>query len=304
MANFVVETNLRHLLERAQKRFGMDKERARDLILKVRQIVREKAPDDWRFTVSPTAKFIISLEPEKNDFRLLGRTYRDHKDEGKKIVNELKIRKNITRNDLDRLAERYRKLIFCPDCEIFHEIKTIYTCSQDLSEEKEFFEKISTSLSHIVPMKGKRIALRPNAIVADGEIWVRQGEYFNLSKETGQDYKEYLFFQKLTKQGVDKSSWRVYSLNKAGHIQLVEGPKTTEEKRIKPSNYQDSFTHNMGRSQSYWIIPTYVDAIYMDLEYAQNKWQGDDPQKYSLRSESALLLIRIKKLMQMVRASV
>jgi len=299
MANLIIEENLRHILTRAKERFGQNEEKARKVLEKVRGIVESDAPEDWRFTQSPSAKFIIAYEPEKEDFRLLGRTYRDFNSKGPEIIRRLSA-PSLLSEELKTLINEYNELLLNPNCKIYHELKTIYRADQDLSDEKEIFQKVTSALPHIIPIDVKRIARRPNAIIANDEIWVRQGEYFDLSLGAKGDYKESLCFQHLTPKGVDKSKIHIYTLNRQGSLRFISEETLTGGSPLFLGIRKDS---NL-RGQSYWVLPTYVDAVYMDLNYARSQWQGDNESEIVLNAEKIVLLMRIEKLLNIVRQGV
>jgi len=298
MANLIIsDESLTHLKKRLIERFpgsGINSEdEAEKLVNKVKEIMEKNSPEDWRFTTSPSAKFIIAYG--KNfEFRFLGRSYRDLNEKGKEIKRTLS-KEFLSSEELQKLAAEYRNILFSPNCQIYHELKTVYSHSQDISEEKMIFERIISTLPHTIPITGKRIALRPNALIVSDELWVRQGEYFDFSKETNKDYEEYLIFQKLTKEGIDKSKISIYTLNKQGHLKYA-GEEIREIKKFPQLNKTC-----YGRSQSYWILPTYIDALYMDLIYTKDHWDGDE--KYPLNSKEMLLLARIEKILKIVKES-
>jgi hypothetical protein len=203
---------------------------------------------------------------------------------------------SLTPQDLDSVAQDYASLLLNPECKIYHVLKTIYKKGQDLSEEKKIFSTITSGLLHTIPINAKRVASRPNAIIKNGEIWVRQGEYLDLSSEIKASYQEYLSFENLTPEGIDKSIIHYYTFDKQGNLKFDSEVKQSVGKiSSKPNKMVSS------RTQSYWTLPTYVDAVYIDLTDAAQKWQGDqDPQNY-IEPEDTLLLLRIEKLMELAR---
>jgi len=293
MANILINKTKGHLVRRARERFGLSDEQAKGLIQQVKETLEKQAPEDWRFTVSPTAIFFVAYDPEDKDVRFVGRSYRDCGDKGSRIVDGLKV-KSLTPQDLNSLAQQYVSLLLSPRCQIYHELKTIYRKGQDLSEEKTIFSMVTSALTHIVPVGAKRVASRPNAIIRNGEIWARQGEYLDLSSETRAHYQEHLIFERLTPKGVDKSIIHCYTLNKQGNLKFDH-----ELKRSMVSIGSTPGKGICGRTQSYWTLPTYVDAVYMDLKYAAEHWQGDTQPEECLRPENTLLLLRTKKLMEL-----
>ncbi|MCL0066227.1 hypothetical protein M1N79_05065 [Dehalococcoidia bacterium] len=295
MANILIKKTKQHLLQRAKERFGLSNEEAQGLLQEVKKTLEKEAPSDWRFTVSPSAMFFVAYEPAQKDVRLVGRSYRDCADQGKRIIERLKV-SCLSSGDMDSTARQYVSLLMNPGCDIYHELKTIYRRGQDMSEEKTIFQTVTSAVTHIVPITAKRVASRPNAIVKNGEIWVRQREYLNLSSEIGADYQEHLVFERLTRAGIDKSLVHYYTFDKQGNLKYHH-----EVKGIPVSISSRPGNRVSGRTQSYWTLPTYVDAVYIDLKYAVEHWVGDtDPQHY-LRPDAALRLLRMERLMELAR---
>jgi hypothetical protein len=253
----VSDKNMQHLLWRAKERFNKDEGLARSHIERIISVLEKEAPDDWRFTRSPVAKFLI-LDTETG-FRILGRSYRDV---GKEIIERLR-NPILDTQTLNELADEYLMYIGTPNARIVHELKTIYKTGQDISELKHSYRITVRELMHIIPLDAKKIASRPNAVVDGDELWVRQKEL--LSSENPE--QEYLFLERLTRQGIDKSLVRIYMHDENGNVKHLEG----EDFPI-PYNHPFSKGHGLSirfRSESYWCLPTYVDAYYMDLEYRQ-----------------------------------
>lgn len=294
MARLVVDTGKRHLIERACQRRGLSRERADEAIQKLGQVVSEQAPDDWRFTTSPVAKFIIAYEPEGPDCRFIGRTYRDRDGRGSALVQRLKA-KTVSEPELKAMRDEYRSLLEDPDCDIFHELKTCYEPKQDLSDEKEFFENVKLLVPHVIPMQAKQVAQRPNAIVDKEKLWVRQGEFANLADTTSGNRWDRLLFFRLTKNGIDPSRQRLYKIDCQATLRLEqeqEYENAVPVPRLRPAGAL--------RSQGYWMVPTYVDAVFIDLVYARGKWAGDGDE-YRLDAGGMLLLARLEALFRPFR---
>jgi hypothetical protein len=303
MEKFVIENNGKHLKERLRERYNIKEDGANKIINEVKKIIEENTPDDWRFTVSPSATFIIAYLGIANfksvDIRFLGKSYRDLIENGKKIGEEIekKLKKDsLTSDELKDIAEEYKKVLFSPECQIFHILKTVFAPEYVIPLEEKIFEKTKETVPHIIPISARKIARCPNALIINGELWVRQGEYFDLSMREA-EYKEYLIFQKLTKEGITESKISIYTLNKYGVLEYRE-EINGEIRKIPRLKMSEKY----GRSQSYWTLPTYIDSVYMDLKYKMEHWEGDD--KIFLSKESTLLLFRIEKLLEIVKKEV
>jgi hypothetical protein len=279
-----------HVFERALERCRLKPDEAKAALVEVKQVVTEQAPLDWRFTTSPAAKFILCYEPERVNCRLVGRTYRDRQGKGQELIKRL-AEPRITPEDLSALAAEYRNLLFDPGCDIFHELKTTYGENQELSEEKAVFSAARSVLDHVIPIDERRVADRPNALIVGAELWVRQGEFLDLAGNRKGDYQDSLLFERLTLSGVDKSVGRIYRINRQAQIEFGAEHRR-EWHPVGPVPRPEG-----QRSQSYWVLPTYLDMVHMDLEYARTHWRGDG--EYSLDAGRMLLWQRIETLVNL-----
>jgi len=278
----VTPESRQHLVDRAQKRFKCSGKDASQYIDSFIKVLQDQAPNDWRFTHSPVARFLVY--DEKSGFRFLGRTYRDT---GQDFLNTLK---QTTLPDkspptqhqklIKELAHQYLHLLQDADVVIVHELKTIYSKDKDLAELKHSYRVIHQDLSHLIPVDARRIATRPNAIVTkDSELWVRQNEWIKIPQDV-----DYLLFQQLTREGVDKSSVRIYSHDRNGNMELLSynAPHRRQVPPLRPGLPDGLHT------ESYWNLPTCVDAVYLDLKYKSEQFP------VSLTEEESLLKFRIE----------
>ena len=279
----VTDGNRKHLILRAKERFRKDPSTASSHISRIISVLEKKAPGDWRFTRSPVAKFLIY--DVDTGFRILGRTYRDI---GKHLITELEA-PTMDDETVKELADEYLRAIWKPNTQIIHELKTVYRALQDISDLKHTYRAVRRDLPHIVPIDAKRIAARPNAIIEDSELWVRQKELLSIEDSR----HEYLLFERLAEDGIDKSHVRVYVYDVHGNI------KHDESKDFAvPSNPHISLNHGLPsgfHTESYWSLPTYLDACYMDLDYKRRTSPA------SIMGKEALLLLRMELINTKVR---
>ena len=284
MAHVIVtDNNRKHLISRAEERFREDPATASSHISRIISALEKKAPDDWRFTRSPVAKFLIY--DAGTGFRILGRTYRDV---GHDLVTKLEA-PTLDDQTVRKLADEYLCAIGEPNTRIVHELKTVYKALQDISELKHTYRVARRDLPHIIPIDAKRIAARPNAIIQDSELWVRQKELLSI-EDSGH---EYLLFERLTQAGIDKSHVRVYIYDVHGNIRHDESKDFAV-----PSNPHTSLSHGLPsgfHTESYWSLPTYLDVCYMDLDYKRRAWPA------SITDKEALLLLRMELINVKVR---
>jgi len=278
----IAKESRKHLICRAQQRFNCPPEDAAKYIDNFIEVLKNQSPDDWRFTRSPVAKFLIC--DEKSGFRILGRTYRDI---GKDFLERLKITKlNVNspgrehQKVIQKLVQEYLKIIQDPNAKIIHELKTIYSKDKDIGELKYSYKSTRINLAHLIPINAKRIATRPNAIVTESdELWVRQSELIKIPQEI-----DYLLFECLTKEGIDKSYVHIYAHDFNGNVKLYQKYQAAKEPIYLPKLKLSGTLH----TASYWALPTYIDTIYLDLKYRSEKFP------ISLTEEESLLKFRIE----------
>ena len=287
MAYVTIEKTEKHLVERAEGRFNRLKEEAARCVQRIKEGLEEQAPEDWRFTTSPVARFLIW--DESTDFRIVGRTYRDS-DLDRRVLSEL----GKPSLKMDEIVQEYLQLIREPAARICHELKTILKKGQDISQLKQSYRLARVFLPHVIPIDARRVATRPNAVLTgEQELWARQNEL--LSLDDGQT-EEYLLFERLTPRGLDKSAMRIYRHDMQGNIRFDKAmtgkPSPLYLKRhALPSGF---------RSASYWSLPTYVDAVYMDLLYKAERYE-EGKAVADMSPKEALLLLKIEALHAKVR---
>ncbi len=285
----IVKESRKHLICRAQQRFNCPSEDAAKHIDNFIEVLENQSPDDWRFTRSPVAKFLIY--DEKSGFRILGRTYRDI---GKDFLERLMITKLAVNSPekehqeiIQKLAQEYLEIIQDPNAKIIHELKTIYSKDKDIGELKHSYKSTRINLAHLIPINAKRIATRPNAIVTENnELWVRQKELIKIPQEI-----DYLFFERLTKEGIDKSYVHIYAHDFSGNIKLHQKYQAAKEPIYLPKLKLSGALH----TTSYWALPTYTDTIYLDLKYRSEKFP------ISLTEEELLLKLRIELIINFLK---
>jgi len=116
----IAKESRKHLICRAQQRFNCLAEDTVKYIDNFIEVLENQSPDDWRFTRSPVAKFLIY--DQKSEFRILGRTYRDI---GKDFLEKIKITKFIKNSPekehqkiIQKLGQEYIEIIQDPKAKI------------------------------------------------------------------------------------------------------------------------------------------------------------------------------------------
>ncbi len=95
---------------------------------------------------------------------------------------------------------------------------------------------------------------------------------------------DYLLFERLTKEGIDKSYVHIYAHDFSGNIKLHQKYQAAKEPIYLPKLKLSGTLH----TASYWSLPTYIDTIYLDLKYRSEKFP------ISLTEEESLLKFRIE----------
>lgn len=277
MAHIIItDSSRKHLICRAIERFKKNAEVASMHIARIKSVLENESPDDWRFTRSPVAKFLIY--DSQTGFRILGRTYRDV---GRDLIAKLE-EPEFDDYKVKGIADEYLSAIKRPDARIIHELKTIYKAGQDVSELKNTYLDERKSLLHIIPIDVRRMAARPNAVIEGWELWVRQEELLSIG---GASY-EYLLFERLMRCGIDKSFVKVY-------IHDVHGNIKHDDSRNFMAHSEPHFAArhrlpNEFRTATYWSLPTYLDACYLDLDFKRRTFPA------RVTDKEALLLLRIE----------
>jgi len=266
MATF--QFNEKHIMERLQQRFRLDQNQAKEVFERVRSTLESHTPDDWRFTDSPSSRFFVVEEHTKAKF--FGMSYRTSP-EGKKLVDTLRSRlddpSGLAR-DMGTIVKEYIQEIQRTDLRVVHDMRTVYGTGPNahIAEERLLVEQSRVSVPHTVPLYARKIAARPNAaVLEDGTLWVRQ--YINW---VGQDPNgsEYYVFQPLTKQGVDKTRFRVYAHAHNGAFKQVDECRVCDHSPCRPHFPRWKKPLDV-RTESYWKLPTYLDMLLADLDYCE-----------------------------------
>ncbi len=157
-----------HVLERLAERYK-DTKQPWVVVKRVMSSLEDNTPLDWRFTEGPTSRFFVVDEETKAKF--MGMSFRDSKK-----LNEILdyIQTNLDQVEtilarIDEFAATYQDEVKNPKLPIMHQIRTVYHKGEKggtISEEKRVFESARQELSHVLPILARKVAARPNAVVA------------------------------------------------------------------------------------------------------------------------------------------
>jgi len=267
MANIRLSDCPEHLTLRATERYPVTQAEAEKHLDRIIHILQNQAPQDWRFTRNPVGRFLVW--DETSTFWVLGRSYRrgeSYQGDDALLIEEIKGLEKFALNNkkLEKMTQAYLEMIHDPGAEIWHELKTVMKPGADISQAKQSFKRLVEEIPHVIPIRPKQRASRPNALInAKGELWVRQEEFPNPNDPK----TEYLAFEKLTEKGIDKKVENLYLFDRKGNLsytgQTVRGRRSIHLKREPlPEGF---------RTESYWCLPTVVDAHYVDILYKMER---------------------------------
>ena len=158
-----------------------------------------------------------------------------------------------------------------------HQIRTVYPRKKgDMAEEKHLFHQALAVTSHVIPLASKKIASRPNAVITkDGSLWVRQ--YLNwVSMKPGS--KEYYLFNPLTRNGVRKNRYAIFSYSENGKLEKMGEDSIQDPDKSVFQSAENIFTRCKGddikndsglRTENYWKVPTFLDSRIIDLTFKE-----------------------------------
>jgi len=284
----------RHIIDRAVERFFQHDEdkrpEAEALLGRALAALEAQTPDDWRFTRHPSARFFISVVHPRPisgrsirkdaQLKLLGRTYRVSRP-GQELIKRL--RKYVRQirssgspekrlDELRAMAELYLKDLQDPQARIVHEFKTAYTAAGQLPHQRAWQRKRLEDYRHTAILRGLKVpklyASLPNALLcaekADDErltLWVRQADSWTCPRLDVGSAVVYALFCRLTKEGPALESGQIWRFDGRGNIQR-EG--AAEVRALLGAGWQKPAGY---RSESYWVLPTRLDALWLDHDY-------------------------------------
>ncbi|MBP8955118.1 MAG: hypothetical protein KBI47_22200 [Armatimonadetes bacterium] len=287
-----------HIVDRLVERlYGRDdgcRSQAETLLDKSIAALCEQAPNDWRFTRHPSACFFVSLlvdcpatggKPARpGHAKLLGASFRES-DAGREL--EHKLAKYVEahcgceqldgRDSLTELAELYLVDLETAGSKIVHEVRTAYFPDAAIGQRRTSTENRLAEFPHTAIMRSVRSpatrAAMPNAILCrpqeDPEtlqLLVRQGESWTRVHRGGKGEKLYALFVPLTSQGIQTECGAIWSFDERGKL-----AREAEGVAIgvlgagwagKPDGY---------RNETYWMLPTRLDVLRMDLDYMRRE---------------------------------
>lgn len=306
MCTFVLSRQARkHVLDRICERFlnsrRSDEEcrvQAQELLRDCMKALRAQTPDDWRFTRSPAAHFFISIVDRnlnappgvisEQQLKLLGGSYR-RGEAGMELESRLKrlakqlhsrglpvsgrVGPSDVREELAALRSLYLQDLQDSAAPVVHELKTAYGAAEDIAQRRRAKRQSLQAYRHTMVLRSMNLAglhaALPNALLCeehegqrDYRLWVRQGDNWWAPQLRGKKRaQEVALFVPLRREGLDAHEAQLWSFDTDGRIRRVDGACGTFSAQGKCQ------TPKGFRSESYWNLPTRLDALWLDYDY-------------------------------------
>jgi hypothetical protein len=296
MAYIIVNEN--HIINQIVQRYKLEIEYAKSILKEIVATLKQQAPDDWRFTISPSARFFVVHLPSQ--VKILGFSY---KEAGADIVRAIQksIKNNTIHNiNLDRFVNMYLEALNNSNLKIIHHLRTAYPKEKgEIGEEKRIISSLKRELSHIILFQEKKFSSRPNALIIQGQLWVRQ--QYNWIDMRNYN-KEYFLFKQLTPEGIDETKRKIFSYSVNGDIKEetdLSGCPYCPSCHL-PIKKLESFINF--RTESYWSLPTYIDRRLLDLEFRERS--ADKTEEGPLNKDEILELYFLRNLIEKVRRKI
>lgn len=273
-----------------------------EMLERVTGALATQAPEDWRFTQSPSARFfVVDLETQ---VKILGVSYRDW---GRNMLKQIQeaIQKDEVADlsqDIGKFIDSYVEGLYKPDRKIGHELVTAYPQKGgEIGEEKRLFAGIKERLEHAVPLQEKKLAARPNAIVVSrDELWVRQHlNWVNLQDAN----KEFFLFERLTPRGINKCQRKIFSYTSNGIVKeeaTITVTSCPQRASVCWLEVQKTDSWQNYRTDAYWTLPTYLDQRLIALDFRDR--QPEKAEAGPLSRDEVVELHFLRRLVQAARS--
>lgn len=272
--------NTKHLVERIQER-GIRLSPSTDLKKLVQEWVttlRRNAPEDWRFTMNPTADFFLTFIDGETQIKILGRSYRLTAQSDvlwQKIERAAKDRR-VNRDETVRFcADLYRKELADDSAEICHQLSTAYAPEWALNYDRRWHPDDTRRHPHTMLLQASEtstnLAKRPNALLLAGlagttELWVRQGNPYVAMNSTGRSVDSYCLFCRLNTSGIVPEDGALWRFDEGGQAHFVGKASCGSAPTFPGEKPPNGF-----RSWNYWSLPLLLDVRFRDLVERQQK---------------------------------
>jgi len=296
MAYIIVNEN--HIINQIVQRYKLEIEYAKSILKEIVATLKQQAPDDWRFTISPSARFFVVHLPSQ--VKILGFSY---KEAGADIVRAIQksIKNNTIHNiNLDRFVNMYLEALNNSNLKIIHHLRTAYPKEKgEIGEEKRIISSLKRELSHIILFQEKKFSSRPNALIIKGQLWVRQ--QYNWIDMRNYN-KEYFLFKQLTPKGIDETKRKIFLYTINGDVKEeadLPGCRHSFNCFLTISKPENSGNF---RTDSYWSLPTYIDRRLLDLEFRER--EAERAEEGLLKKDEIVELYILRNLIERLRQKI